>query len=103
VKFANTDSAMVVFFCRWLRTQFDIDESRMRVTVYLHEGLDLDEAERHWSSVTGVPRNQFRKPFRAVADASIRTTNHVHGCCYVGYSCSHTHRKIMGLVRALLS
>ena len=102
VKFANTDPTMVAFFCRWLRTFFDIEESRLRVQVYLHQGLDLDAAERHWSEVTGIPRAQFRAPYRAIADASIRTVKHVHGCCYVSYGCSRTHRGIMGLVRALL-
>jgi hypothetical protein len=103
VKFANTDPAMVSFFCRWLRRFFQIDESRMRVQVYLHEGLDLNVAEAHWSRVTGVPLSQFTAPYRAAADATIRTTKHVHGCCYVRYSCSRTHREVMGLIRALLS
>lgn len=34
---------------------FEIDEARVRVRVYLHQGLDLDAAEEHWSRVTGVP------------------------------------------------
>ena len=42
VKLANTDPRMIEFFCRWLRHFFDIDESRLRVRLYLHEGLDLD-------------------------------------------------------------
>jgi transcriptional regulator with XRE-family HTH domain len=103
VKFANTDPAMIRFFCRWLRTFFVIDETRMRVCVYLHEGLDLEAAEAFWSEVTEVPRSQFRKPYRAVADASIRRNKHEYGCVYVVYSCSRTHRAVMGLVRALLS
>jgi hypothetical protein len=103
VKFANTDPAMVVLFCAWLRRFFDIDESRLRVRVYLHEGLDLDVAEQSWSEVTKVPRSQFRAPYRAKADPTIRLTKHENGCVYVSYSCSRTHREIMGLVRALLS
>jgi transcriptional regulator with XRE-family HTH domain len=47
VKFANTDPAMVRFFCAWLRRYFAIDERRLRVRVYLHQGLDLDAAEAH--------------------------------------------------------
>ena len=94
---------MVRFFCAWLRRFFEIDESRLRVRVYLHEGLDLDAAERFWSEATGIPRSQFGKPYRAAADPSIRKTKHQHGCVYVNYSCSRTHRGIMGLVRALLS
>jgi hypothetical protein len=103
VTFANTDAAMVRFFCAWLRRFFEIDEARMRVRVYLHQGLDLDAAERHWSTVTDVPRSQFRKPYRAVADPTRRLTKHEFGCVYVRYSCTKTHRRIMGLMRALLS
>ena len=103
VNFANTDAAMVQFFCTWLRKFFDIDEARLRVRVYLHQGLDLDAAERHWSAVTKIPRSQFRQPYRAVAGPTRRLTKHEFGCVYVVYSCATTHRRIMGLIRALLS
>jgi transcriptional regulator with XRE-family HTH domain len=103
VLFANTDAQMVRFFCAWFRRFFSVDEDRLRVRVYLHEGLDIEAAEDFWSAVTGVPRSQFRAPYRAKADASIRSNKHEHGCVYVGYSCSRTHREVMGLVRALLT
>lgn len=103
VRFANTDMTMVRFFCAWLRRFFEIDESRLRVRVYLHQGLDLEAAQAHWSEVTGIPIDQFGKPYRAVADPSIRRNKHEFGCVYVDYSCTTTHRRIMGLVRALLS
>lgn len=103
VRFANTDASMVRFFCAWLRRFFDIDEARLRVRVYLHQGLDLAAAQAHWSAVTTVPLGQFRAPYRAVADPSIRRNKHEFGCVYVDYSCTATHRRIMGLVRALLS
>jgi transcriptional regulator with XRE-family HTH domain len=103
VTFANTSSAMMAFFCAWLRRFFEIDESRLRVRGYLHEGLDLDAAEEFWSGVTSVPRAQFTRAYRAQPDPSIRTVKHEFGCGYVDYHCSRTHRKIMGLVRALLT
>ena len=103
VMFANSDPAMIAFFCRWLRRFFDIDERRLRVGLYLHEGLDLDAARSHWSDVTGIPQTQFTKAYRAVPDPSIRHNKHAHGCARVVYSCVHTHRAVMGLVRALLS
>jgi hypothetical protein len=103
VIFANTDPTMIRFHCAWLRRFFDIDEARLRVRVYLHEGLDLDAAEEHWSRVTGVPRSQFRSPYRAAADPTNRRNKHEFGCAYVGYSCTHTLRKILGLMHALLS
>jgi len=59
---------MVRFFCAWFRRFFAIDESRLRVCVYLHQGLDLEVAESFWSELTGVPRSQFGKAYRAVPD-----------------------------------
>jgi predicted transcriptional regulator len=102
VRFVNSDPRMVAFFCSWLRRFFTIDESRLRVRLYLHKGLDLAATTAHWSEVTGIPESQFRKPYRAVVDPSIRHAKHVHGCVSIGYSCSATHRSIMGLVGALL-
>jgi len=49
VKLANTDARIVSLFCAWLRRFFEIDESRLRVHLYLHQGLDLERAQRHWS------------------------------------------------------
>ena len=103
VRFANSDPRMIVFFCCWLRQFFEIDESRLRVRLYLHEGLDLAAAIAYWSALTGIPPTQFGKPYRAVPDASIRHAKHVHGCVTVSYSCSVTHRSVMGLVNASLS
>jgi hypothetical protein len=53
-------------------------------------GVDEDPAVSVCEAVPGVP------------DPSIRNTKHVHGCVGVRYSCSATHRSIMGLVGALL-
>ncbi len=103
VMFANTDARMIAFFCAWLRRFFDFDESRLRVRVYLHEGLDLDAAQTFWSEVTAIPLTQFGKAHRPSANPGISKTKHENGCCYVSISCSRTHRLIMGAMRALLS
>jgi predicted transcriptional regulator len=100
VIFANKDAGLVRFFCAWLRTCFVIDEDKVRVRLYLHEGLDLAAATAFWSEVTGVAPERFRKPYRAVADASIRRAKHVHGCAHVSLASSYVHRQIMGLIRA---
>ncbi len=103
VKFANTNSGIMRFFCTWLRRSFVIDETRLLVHLYLHQGLDLERAKAFWAAVTGIPVAQFTKPYRAVPDAGIRHTKHQFGCATVVYGCTRTHREIMGLIRALLS
>jgi hypothetical protein len=87
VKFANSDPRMIAFYCAWLRRFFEIDETRLRLRLYLHQGLDLDASIAFWSEVTGIPPSQFQKPYRATPDPSIRHTKHVHGCASVDYSC----------------
>lgn len=103
VSFANSDPAMIAFFLAWLRRFFAIDEARLRLRLYLHEGLDLAAANEHWRAVTGIPLEQFGKPYRAEPDVGIRANKHEFGCATVSYSCSSTHRAVMGLCRALLS
>lgn len=100
---ANTDPRMIRFFCVWLRRFFDVDESRLRVRLYLHEGLDIGEANLFWEELTGIPVASFQKPYRAQADQSIRSSKHPLGCPSVRYGCSRTHRAIMAMVDALLS
>ena len=103
VRFSNSDPKMVRLFCTWFRRFFNVDETRMRGRLYLHEGLDLNAAEAFWSALANIPTHQFHKPYRAVPDPSIRRNKHERGCFSVGYACSRTHREVMGLVRALLS
>jgi hypothetical protein len=94
---------MIRFFLTWLRHFFDIEEDRLRLRLYLHEGLDLAAATEFWADVTGIPVAQHTKPYRAEPDPSIRNSKHPMGCPRVVYSCSRTHREVMGLVHALLS
>ena len=42
VGFANSDPAMITLFLQWFRRFFEPDDRRLRVRLYLHEGLDLE-------------------------------------------------------------
>jgi hypothetical protein len=86
IKFANTNPDLIQFFVTWLRAFFEVDERRLRVGLYLHEGLDLDAAVCYWSELTDIPPTQFIKPYRASADASRRRAKHLMGCPCISYS-----------------
>ncbi|MCH1434212.1 MAG: hypothetical protein L7U56_00960 [Acidimicrobiales bacterium] len=101
VKFANSNPDLIRLFCDWLRTFFEIDEARLRVRLYLHEGLDLDAAVRHWEAVTSISTSQFNKPYRAPADPTRRKAKHIFGCCHVCYASAPTHRAILGMLSGL--
>src|SRR5439155_5066841 len=54
IRFANSDPRMILFFCQWLRRLFTVDESRLHLRLYLHQGLDVGAANRFWSELTGI-------------------------------------------------
>jgi transcriptional regulator with XRE-family HTH domain len=103
VVFANSDPRMILVFITWLRHFFEIDERRLRMRLYLHADLDVDAAIAFWSELTAVPCGQFLKPYRAAADATLRRTRHVGGCPAVVYRCTTIHRRVMGMIEAVLS
>ena len=81
----HTDPRALVLFLRWLRCFFDLDESRLRMRVYLHECLDLEAATSYWSELTGIPWSQFGAPYRAADDPTRRTSKHLMGCPAIRY------------------
>jgi Putative ATPase subunit of terminase (gpP-like) len=103
IGFANTNPTYLAITVAWLRRQFEIDESRLRAKVYLHQGLDLEAAQAFWSKVLDIPLDRFSKPYRAIADPTRRTSKHLNGCATLLYSCSHTHRRVMAMIEAVTS
>ena len=101
VSMANTNPVLLRIYIAWLRSEFDIDETRLRAKLYLHEGLDLEASTIYWSNVLDIPQNQFRKSYRAVNDRSRRNVKHIHGCATVLYSCTTTHRRVMAMIEAI--
>jgi hypothetical protein len=101
VGMANTNPVYLKVFLTWMRATFDIDESRLRATLYLHDGLDLEAATAFWSTLLDIPISQFTKPYRAVPDSSIRSTKHIYGCPSVRYASSHLLRRVMAMIEAV--
>ncbi len=102
VKVTNTSPQILLASVAWLRRFFTIDESRLRLRLYLHEGLDLGVATEYWSTTLGIPMTQFHKPYRA-EPRSIGGSKHLMGCATVVYACSRTHRSVMAMIEAISS
>ena len=103
LRFANTNPAMIATYVAWLRRFFEIDESRLRGKLYLHQDLDLDAAISYWSAITGIGAERFTKPYRAIRDPSIRSAKHRYGCLTVAYNSRSIHRRVMALNEAVFS
>jgi len=101
--FANSDPILMRLFVTWLRRDFELDEARLKVKLYLHADLDLQAAVAHWSALLDVPVEQFNKPYRAVVDATIRHNRHVNGCASIVYHSRSIHRRVMAMIEAVTS
>ena len=97
----RTRTPYLKVFVTWLREVFEIDESRLRAALYLHEGLDIEQATAFWSDLLDIPTDQFTKPYRAVPDPSIRSAKHTRGCPSVRYSSSELLRRVMAMIEAV--
>jgi hypothetical protein len=76
----------------WLRRCFVGRGGPAARRLYLHEGLDLDAAQRVLvRDVTGVPRSRFGKPYRAVPMR--RSAQQAPTAAPRGYACADTHRR----------
>lgn len=62
---ASMDPSMINFFLKWLNACFGYkhEDLIVRVTLNTSHKHRVKEVEKYWSGVTGIPINQFRKPF----------------------------------------
>ncbi len=65
VGFANSDPKMINLFLRWLYECFDYKVSDLipRLTLNISHKERTREIEEYWSRVTGIPIENFQKPF----------------------------------------
>lgn len=68
--FANTDTDMVKLMMCFLIKICKIPLNRIRGRVNIHPHLDINEAAKYWSKISGIPLKQFHKPLLAVSKAS---------------------------------
>jgi hypothetical protein len=63
IKFVNSDANMVLLFRRFLTDSLGVERQAilMSLNVYTNNGLTIDEIERHWLELLGLPASSARK------------------------------------------
>ena len=63
--FCNSDPAMIIFYLKWLKKSLNVDNKDLiaRVTINKSYEEKTREIELYWSKKTGIPLEQFTKPF----------------------------------------
>lgn len=63
--FANSDPAMIKIFLKWLIEICAVpkDAIRLRVGINIEHKYRIEEIQNYWSELTGIPVNNFQKPY----------------------------------------
>ena len=97
MKFTNTDPELVRLFVALLRNTFDIDESRFRVALQIHEYHDVRRVTAFWSRALKIPKSQFWKPYLKKRGNGKKYRKNFAGICNVHYASSAIQRELMAL------
>jgi len=86
VMFGNSDPMIVELLLGLLRRSYNVDESKLRVTVQGRSDQEFNALEKFWSKVTRIPRRQFYKARvdpRSIGKKSIKSE--YMGVCRIDY------------------
>lgn len=78
-EFINSDGSMIRLYLKILRNVFKISEKEIKPTMRIFTGMDRIECLSYWSTVTGIPKQNFKIRFN---DGGTRGRTK-HGLCRI--------------------
>ena len=84
VDFANSDPGMIRVFLNFLRSVYELDESKFRIYLYHHSNEKPSELIAFWEDITGVSSRQFSKPYVKATHRN-KVKRMPHGLIHVRY------------------
>lgn len=84
LKFTNSDTTLISNFLYLLRYGFDIDESKLRALIHIHQYHDDLAQKKFWSEITKIPLSQFHKSYQK-PNTSKRYRENYPGCLALVY------------------
>ncbi len=101
--FANSDPTMIKLFLFWLEKSLGVPKSEIRLRVGINKLFEnrIKEIEQYWSDTTGIPLNQFQKPFYQNSKLNRLYPNHK---TYFGVLRirANRQRKVFGMILGMI-
>jgi len=85
IALTNTDDNILIYFLKWLRKYYKIDENRLRGRLYIWNNIDEKKAKEFWSKKLNIPTEQFTKSYISKSIPKIRKNRHEFGVCRISY------------------
>lgn len=73
---SNSDPAIIKMIMRFFREICEVPENRFHAHIHIHSPEAIEDSERYWSDITGIPISQFYKTYaiKSKGSKSLRTT-----------------------------
>jgi len=103
ISFVNADPKFIKFMIDWFKEFCDVPAEKFRGSIYIHDNLDEKKALSYWSSLTGIPLNQFTKSYIAKNNPDrLRNKKHLMGIFRIKVCNADLHRRIIGWVDGMV-
>ena len=96
VKFANSDDKMITLMMRWFREICRVPEEKFRIHIHMHSLHIRKNIMKYWSKITGIPIEQFYKPYIKPTSLGQRKNILYNGTCSIVVNDKHLFRRIKG-------
>jgi len=104
VRFSNGDPEMIKIMMVFFRRYCLVPEEKFRGYIHIHPHLDHRVAEKYWSSVSGIPLDQFFKTYRKKNISSKNLKNSLpHGVFDIYVMDTKLFYKIVGWAKGIFS
>ena len=97
LSFINSDPILVRYFVDNFRKAFDVDESRFRPMIHIHNYHNADTQTKFWSDITKIPVSQFTKPYNK-PNTGKRIKKDYQGCISLRYYGRKVREEMMFLI-----
>lgn len=71
-RLANSDPAVIKIMMRFFREICNVPENKFNAHIHTFAHANINETEKYWSKVSGIPRNQFYKTYIKPSAASLQ-------------------------------
>lgn len=102
LSFINSDPSLIKYFVDTFRKAFEVDESKFRVVMHIHNYHDINKQIEFWSKITRIPKSQFTKPYNK-PNTGKRIKADYQGCISLRYYGRGMRQEMMFLIKEILN
>jgi len=101
LRFTNSDPKMVKLFITSLKESQDFAWHKLKAKLHLHSYHDSATQIKFWSEITGIPGENFLKPYLK-PNTAIRKRDNYPGCIAIYYYDNNLNRRLSALYKAII-